>query len=154
MITDDLEGISSVRDVARMGKVLLLSRDPQRRASAARVLGESGYRSAYAYLRRAFWDPSEEVRLSAVHAVERLAVLQSAGELADLYAEATPRVRRAVLRVAGSAAAEGFDRFRGVLRLGVDDPDRRARSLAERAVAKSALSAPCASGLVAGERRK
>jgi hypothetical protein len=144
MVCEQMAEVSSAREMARTGKVLLLSSDPERRVCAARALGASGYRSAYGYLRQAFWDPSEEVRLSVVQAVEKLSVLQSAGELAALYAESTPRVRRAVLHAALSAVAEGLDSFAGVLRLGVDDPDPRARGLAARAMAKSASRAACA----------
>jgi HEAT repeat protein len=117
--------------VPRQGKVLLLSTSIERRAGAARVLGESGSSAAYAYLRRALWDPEECVRVSAIDAIGKLAVMQSAGELAAVYAWSGPRVRRAILlavRRIGTGSA-----FDGILRLATIDPDRRVRSLATRA---------------------
>ncbi len=118
-------------DVPRLGKVLLLSTSTARRAWAARALGERGSFTAYAYLRRALWDPEESVRASAVDAIGELAVIQSAGELAAAYAWSGPRLRRAIVRAVqriGTAAA-----FDGILRLASLDPDRRVRAMASRA---------------------
>jgi HEAT repeat protein len=118
-------------EVPQLGKVLLLSTSTERRAWAARALGERGFAAGYAYLRRALWDPEECVRASAVDAIGQLEVLQSAGELAAAYAWAGPRIRRAILRVIrrmGTASA-----FDGILRLATLDPDRGVRALAARA---------------------
>jgi HEAT repeat protein len=134
MFPDEVLVVDSAHDVARIGKVLLLSRDPGRRAGAAHALGESGLRSAYAYLRRALWDPTEEVRLSAVRAVAMLDVGQSEGELAALYAWSSPRIRRAVLRAAlrVTTGPAYHERFQGVFSLAAEDPDRRVRAMAAR----------------------
>ncbi len=118
-------------DVPRLGKVLLLSTSSERRAGAARALGARGSFTAYAYLRHALWDAEENVRASAIDAIGELAVSQSAGELADVYAWSGPRLRRAILRVVqriGTGAA-----FDGIIRLASIDPDRRVRALATRA---------------------
>ena len=117
--------------VSRLGKVLLLSTSAERRAWAARALGERGSSVAYAYLRRALWDPEESVRASAVDAIGELTVIQSAGELAAVYAWSGPRLRRAILRIVrriGTVSA-----FDGILRLATLDPDRSVRALAARA---------------------
>ncbi len=119
-------------EVPRLGKVLLLSTNPGRRAWAAHSLGERGMASAYAYLRQALWDPSEEVRVSAVAAIGILEVGQSAGELAALYAWSGPRLRRAIIRaVSRIGYRSGFD---GILRMAREDPDWRVRALAARTV--------------------
>jgi HEAT repeat protein len=115
-----------------MGKVLLLSTSPERRASAARCLGESGTPVAYAYLRRALWDAHEDVRVCAVEAVGLLGVIQSAGELAAVYAWSSPRLRRAVVRAAARMADQ--PQWTGLLRLACGDPDGRVRAIASRAV--------------------
>jgi HEAT repeat protein len=118
-------------EVPRLGKVLLLSSSPERRAWAARALGEAGQPSAYAYLRHALWDPEEAVRASAVDAIAECGVRQSAGELAALYAWAGPRLRRTVVRAArriGSGAS-----FDGIMHLAAEDPDPGVRALAARA---------------------
>jgi HEAT repeat protein len=114
-----------------MGKVLLLSTDPERRARAARTLGECGHIAAYAWLRRGMWDADESVRISVVDAVGSLAVDQALGELGALFAWSSPPVRRAVVR-AVSRIAPGPGAA-GVLALAAADPDPRVRSLAARA---------------------
>jgi hypothetical protein len=118
-------------DLRSLGAMLLAGRDPAQRAAAARRLGERGLVSAYAWLRHALWDPAETVRASAVEAIGTLAVSQSAGELAALYAWSGTRMRRAVLRAVGRIGyRSGFD---GILALAKDDPDPRVRALAARA---------------------
>jgi hypothetical protein len=117
--------------MARLGRTLLRGQDAAMRAGAARRLGERGLVSAYAWLRNALWDPSEAVRESAVDAIAALAVVQSAGELAALYAWSGPRLRREVMRAVrriGSTAD-----FAGMLFLAAGDPDREVRALAARA---------------------
>jgi HEAT repeat protein len=121
--------------VSQLGKTLLLGRDATVRAWAARTLGERGLVSAYAYLRHALWDPSETVRESAVDAIGSLAVIQSAGELASLYAWSGPRLRRSVLRAVKRIGYHS--EFDGILSLARDDPDSTVRALAARAGAKA-----------------
>ena len=124
-------GLQDADSVPRLGKVLLLSTSTERRAWAARALGGRGCASAYAYLRRALWDPEESVRASAVDAIGELAVIQSAGELAAVYAWSSPRLRRAIMRaVRHMGTGDAFD---GILRLASTDPDRKVRTLAMRA---------------------
>ena len=118
-------------DIHRLGTTLLMGRDASQRAGAARRLGRQGFVSAYAYLRHALWDPAETVRASAVEAIGALAVGQSAGELAALYAWSGPRLRRAVLRAVHRIGySSGFE---GILSLARDDPDAKVRGLAARA---------------------
>ncbi|MGA2975115.1 MAG: HEAT repeat domain-containing protein [Spirochaetia bacterium] len=125
-------------EVPRLGKVLLLSSNPERRAWAARTLGERGQVAAYAYLRRALWDPEEDVRATVVDAIAALAVRQSAGELAAVYAWAGPRLRRGVVRAVGRIG--GGSQFDGILRLAAEDPDRRVRATALRSVRAGAMA--------------
>jgi len=122
--------------VARLGKALLLCRNAGIRAHAASALGESGCLSAYAWLRKALWDRDEEVRARVVDAVGRLRIAQSAGELAAVFAYASPRVRRLIVRAARRIgwAAE----FSGLLRIAEDDRDRGVRALARAARTRSA----------------
>jgi hypothetical protein len=114
-----------------MGKVLLLSTDPGRRADAARALGGSGCVAAWAWLRRALWDADESVRICVVEAVSSLAVRQAMGELGVLFAWSSPPVRRAVVRAA-CRLAPAFGPV-GILALAADDPDPQVRILAARA---------------------
>jgi len=116
--------------VAQLGKTLLLGRDASLRAWAARSLGERGLVSAYAYLRHALWDPEEAVRESAVDAIAALAVIQSAGELAALYAWSGPRLRRTIVRAVNRIGYRS--EFEGILSLAQDDPDPKVRALSAR----------------------
>ena len=123
-------------EVRHLGAMLLAGKDVAQRAVAAQLLGQRGFVSAYAYLRRALWDPAETVRARVVEAIGDLAVSQSAGELAALYAWSGPRLRRAVLRaVHRIGCGSAFD---GILALARDDPDARVRGLAARAGRTSA----------------
>jgi HEAT repeat protein len=134
MVTEQRDVGSSRRgmgDVCRLGATLLHGTNAAQRAAAARHLGAQGFVSAYAYLRHALWDPDETVRASAVDAIGALAVSQSAGELAALYAWSGPRLRRAVLRAARRIGVPSA--FDGILALARDDPDARVRVLAARA---------------------
>ena len=117
--------------VAQLGKTLLLGKDESLRAWAAWSLGERGQLSAYAYLRHALWDPAESVRESAVEAVGALAVIQSAGELAALYAWSGHRLRRIIMRAVRRIGYRS--EFDGILCLARADPDARVRALAARA---------------------
>ena len=134
MLTEQCDVESSRRgisDLCRLGATLLQGRNAAERAAAARHLGAQGFISAYAYLRHALWDPEESVRASAVDAIGALAVSQSAGELAAVYAWSGPRLRRAVLRAARRMGVPSA--FDGILALARDDPDARVRVLAARA---------------------
>jgi HEAT repeat protein len=121
--------------VSQLGKTLLLGKDAELRAWAARSLGERGLVSAYAYLRHALWDPAEAVRESAVEAIASLSVIQSAGELAALYAWSGTRLRRSVLRAVNRIGYRS--EFDGILSLARDDPDPRVRALAARTSAQA-----------------
>ena len=136
---DDLARIP-LSEIPRMGKVLLLSTDPQRRADAARALGGCGCVAAWAWLRRAMWDTEESVRISVVEAAGSLAARQALGELGVLFAWSSPPVRRAVVRTATKLAA-GSGQV-GVLALAAEDPDPQVRSLAARARRAGAATRP------------
>jgi hypothetical protein len=69
--------------------------------------------------------------MSAVAAVGNLAVRQSAGELAALYAWSGPRLRREVLRAVQRIGSTPD--FAGMLFLAAGDPDREVRAIAARA---------------------
>jgi HEAT repeat protein len=125
-------------DVARLGKLLLIGRSAALRARAADTLAELGLVCAWVYLRHALWDPDEDVRESAVEAVGSLAVRQSAGELAAVYAWSGPRLRQAVLRAIGRIGYHS--EFDGILALARGDPDSRVRALAGRAMR---AASPC-----------
>lgn len=115
-------------DIFTLGRQLLFDASPWTRAQAARNLAWSGKKSAYAFLRKAFWDNSEEVRIAAIRAVGSLRIRQSAGELASLFSKGSTPVRREVLAaVARIGTADGF---RSIVVLGLRDADAAVRSAA------------------------
>jgi HEAT repeat protein len=123
-------------DVARTGKVLLLSTDPGRRAEAARALGATGAPAAWAWLRRALWDADDAVRIAVVDAAGELGAAQAHGELAAVFAWSSPQVRRAVVRAAARIASGPS----GLLSLAASDTDPGVRGMAARAARAAAAS--------------
>jgi len=87
-------------DIFALGQILASDADPGARAAAASRLGLSGRTAAYVFLRRALYDPSEEVCLAAVRAAATLGSRQAEGEVAALYSRAAPALRRGILEVA------------------------------------------------------
>jgi hypothetical protein len=115
-------------DIFALGRTLLFDTSPWARAQAARNLAWTGKKSAYAFLRKAFWDKSEEVRISAIRAVGSLCIRQSAGELASLFSKGSTAAKKEVLAaVARIGAADGF---RSIVILGLRDTDAAVRAAA------------------------
>jgi HEAT repeat protein len=117
-------------DMFTLGRTLLMDRDPAARAAAARRLGLSGKKSAYAFLRKAFWDREERVLISVVRAVGRLQIRQSAGELGSLFLKSGPPVKKEILSAIGRIGVD--DGFQGIVSLGLEDPDNGVREQAAR----------------------
>lgn len=112
-------------DIQRLGRQLRDSRDPNLRLFACKSLANSGRRSAYAYIREALYDDSEQVVLAAVRAVGTLGIRQAYGDLSSLYTRGSVAVRRSVLdAIEGSMS---LSRFRSVVLQALDDPDGEVR---------------------------
>jgi len=128
----------SGEELFKMGRLLLTSKEPALRAFAARTLGNSGRRTAYAFLRKALLDPEETVVRCAVMAIGKLSILQCAGELAALYAKAGVPVRKDILLCVRSimarhaALAPRRDGFSAILRIAAKDEDPEIRATAAR----------------------
>jgi len=105
-------------------------RTPALRVLAVRSLERSGKRSAYGYLRRVLYDSDEKAVLAAVRAIGTLSVVQSAGELAALFARAGVEVKRAVLEAAGRMKLRG--RMMNLAVAGVEDGEESIRREARR----------------------
>jgi hypothetical protein len=99
-------------DLFALGQVLASDPEAGARAAAARALGLSGRSAAYVFLRRAFYDPVEEVALEAVRAVALLGSRQAEGEVAALYSRASGLQKARILEL---AAATGERLFRSTL---------------------------------------
>lgn len=116
-------------DLFALGQVLASDTDPGARAAAAARLGLSGRTAAYVFLRRALYDPCEEVSLAAVRAAAALGSRQAEGEVAALYSRASANLRRGILDVA-RATRERL--FRSAIEAAASDPDPSLRRLASQ----------------------
>ncbi|MDA8426907.1 MAG: DnaJ domain-containing protein, partial [Treponema sp.] len=126
--------LESGDDIFALGRILVSEPDSGARAAAAARLGLSGRSAAYVFLRRAFYDSMDEVRLAAVRSSALLGSRQAAGEVAALYARSESAFRRAMLEI---AAATGERLFKDTLAVAVKDADPALRAAALRLAAAS-----------------
>jgi curved DNA-binding protein CbpA len=119
-------------DLFTLGQLLASEPEPSSRSDAARELGLSGKSAAYVFLRRAFYDPSEEVALEAVRAVALLGSRQAEGEVAALYTRSNARQKARILEI---ALATGERLFRSTIQAATTDPDPLLRAMASRSAA-------------------
>lgn len=116
-------------DLFALGQLLASEADPGARAAAVRALGLSGRSAAYVFLRRALYDPFEEVALEAVRAVALLGSRQAEGEVAALFSRAPAKLRTGILQV---ALATGEKLFRSTIEAAGKDADPALRAMAAR----------------------
>ena len=124
--------IEAGEDLFALGQVLASDPEAGAREAAARRLGLSGRTAAYVFLRRALYDPAEEVAAAAVRSVALLGARQAEGEVAALYSRATPGLKRLVLE---TALAPREPLFKAAVRAASKDEDPSLRVLAARAAA-------------------
>jgi len=117
-------------DIFSLGNLLEHGKTVGMRAFAARSLGNSGKRTAYAFLRKALNDTSELVIKTAVEAIGNLQIKQSYGELSSLYSRGSIEIREAVLLAVQNIGIEGA--FKDILFLAKYDSDKTIRLLAQR----------------------
>ncbi len=122
-------------DIFSLGKLLTEGKTVGMRAFAARALGNSGKKSAYAYLRKGLWDSEPLVVKSVVEAIGKLGINQSAGELGSVFAHGNEEVKLAVLGCVKKIGMHGA--FRGIVLEGMRDGNPRVRKLALRLFAGS-----------------
>lgn len=116
-------------DLFALGQLLASEPEASSRCAAARELGLSGKSAAYVFLRRAFYDPSEEVALEAVRAVALLGSRQAEGEVAALFSRSTPLQKTRILEL---ALATGERLFRSTIQAAATDPDPHLRAMSAR----------------------
>jgi curved DNA-binding protein CbpA len=117
-------------DLFALGQVASSDADAGARAAAVRALGLAGRSAAFVFLRRALYDPADEVALEAVRAAALLGSRQAEGEVAALYARAGTELRRRMLEV---AQGTGERLFRSTLEAASRDEDPELRALALKA---------------------
>jgi hypothetical protein len=111
---------SGKTDIFSLGEMLTSGSSVEVRVMAVRKLGLSGRRSAYVFLRRAFYDPAEAVVRAAVQAVALLGVRQSAGEIASVFTRGSMELKAFIL---DTAQATGDRLFLSVLEAAAADQD-------------------------------
>jgi len=124
-------------DIPALGKLLETGRQVGIRAFAARSLGNSGKKSAYAYLRKGLYDPDEIVVRSTIEAIGQLRIRQSVGELGSAFARGNASIRCSIL-----AAVERIglsEVCKPILLAGMRDSDPEVRSRSLRLFARTAL---------------
>jgi curved DNA-binding protein CbpA len=115
-------------DIFALGKLLESAKTSGMRAYAARCLGKSGKKSAYAFLRKALSDISPIVVKTAVEAVGNLKIQQSAGELGLVFTKGNSEIKEAVLRAIKKIGAG--ERFRGIIDAAEKDENKMIRKYA------------------------
>ncbi|MFP4492211.1 MAG: DnaJ domain-containing protein [Spirochaetaceae bacterium] len=119
---------STPQDVHSLGKLVCEGKVAEMRAFAAKRLGFSGKKSAYPYLKKALFDPSEMVIIAAVEAIGRLEIVQSAPDLASLFSRGNRRTKLEILDAVEKIGRRGG--FSQILVLGMQSADRGIRSRA------------------------
>ncbi len=121
-------GTGTPQDVFKLGRLLLSNVDPGLRAFAAVRLGNSGKRSSYAFLRKAFADKNDLVLKSVVKAIGTLNIYQSAGELGSLFLRSGIDLKEKILNtINGFGSRKGF---KNILIMAMKDQDAAMRKKA------------------------
>lgn len=116
-------------NIFNLGKMAVQSKNIQLRVFAVKKLGNSRQKSAYAFLRKALFDPQEEVVLAAVAAIGNLKVLQAAGDLSAVFSRGSGKVKLEVLKTVGKISSRGST-YTNILLLAMTDGDLSIRSTA------------------------
>ena len=112
-------------DVFKLGELLEKGRTIGIRAFAARGLGNSGKKSAYAFLKKGLNDPDELVVKTSVEAVGKLRLRQSAGDLSGVFSRGSSEIKEAVLDAIRRIGMD--DRFRNIILCAMKDAEPRIR---------------------------
>lgn len=126
----DSSSINKSADIYSLGSMLLNGDSPSLRAFAAKSLGNSGHKSAYAFLRKGLFDREEIVIKSVVLAIGKLKIKQSGAELLNLYKSGSASIRLAVLDTVSYIGSTKM--FAKIIEEGLNDNDPSIRHRASR----------------------
>lgn len=115
-------------DIFSLGKLLENGKTAGMRIFAARSLGFSGKKTAYAYLRKALYDSSSLVIKTAVEAIGNLKIQQSAGELGAVYSRGDCEIKEAVLKTVAKIGV--YQPFKPIIGLAMTAREESLRRLA------------------------
>lgn len=116
-------------DVFTLGSILTGAGTAHEKASAARLLGLSGKRSVWIFLRKGLYDPDPVVVGACVRAAGVLGLAQGAAEIAGAYERSGPEVKDAILE---AARATEDPVFNAAMQAALSDDDPRRRAIARR----------------------
>ncbi|OHD80192.1 MAG: hypothetical protein A3J97_14955 [Spirochaetes bacterium RIFOXYC1_FULL_54_7] len=116
-------------DVFTLGSILSGPGAARERAAAARLLGLSGRRSVWIFLRKGLCDPDPVVVGACVRAAGVLGLAQGAAEIAGAYERSGPEVKDAILE---AARATEDPVFKAAMQAALSDEDPRRRAIAKR----------------------
>jgi hypothetical protein len=116
-------------DVFTLGTILNGTGTADERAAAARLLGLSGRRSVWIFLRKGLCDPDPVVVGACVRAAGVLGLAQGAAEIAGAYERSGPEVKDAILE---AARATEDPVFKTAMQVALSDEDPRRRAIARR----------------------
>lgn len=116
-------------DVFSLGSILTGSGTAREKAAAARLLGLSGKRSVWIFLRKGLYDTDPEVVGACVRAAGVLGLAQGAAEIASAYERSGPQVKDAILE---AARATMDPVFKAAMETALWDEDPRRRAIARR----------------------
>lgn len=114
-------------DIFSLGKLLQNGKTAGMRIFAARSLGYSGKKSAYAYLRKALYDSSSLVVKTAVEAIGTLRIRQSAGELASVYSGGGYEIKESVLKTIAQIGV--YEPFKPIIEMALNEQEADLRRL-------------------------
>jgi hypothetical protein len=123
-------GSGAGMSLSDLGRLAAHGGSPETRAFAVRRLANTGRRSVYGWIRPALFDPSPTVVGAAVEAIARLRVLQSAGELAVVFARGDESTRLRILDAVRKMS--DLRPFRSMILSGMQDSDAEVRRMALR----------------------
>ena len=107
----------------KLGKMLASDPHPTVRAFAASSLGNSGKKSAYAYLRKSLNEKNSLVLKAVIKAIGKLRIHQSAGEMGALFVHSKLEIKKLILDMVGDMG-KGFN---NILIAGMKDKDTSIR---------------------------
>lgn len=116
-------------DVFTHGSILTGSGSTHEKACAARLLGLSGKRSAWIFLRKGLYDPDPAVVGACVRAAGVLGLAQGSAEIASAYERSGPEVRDAILE---AARATEDPVFKASMQAALSDEDPHRSAMARR----------------------
>ncbi len=117
-------------DMFALGKILVTGKTVGMRAFAARALGNSGRKSAYAFLRKGLYDKDPLVVKSVIESIGKLHITQCAGELGATFSRGGKEIQLAVLTAIEQIGCK--HQFKCIVLNGLRENDHEVRRCALR----------------------